>query len=182
MFSRALPELPKRRRSVKHSFAAFVSVVLVSLTSQVYAQQGCDWSDLANPTRQSITCGDALTVERLPGSEVTIFERSGNAPPRVIELKNGAIFIEVVPGSRPTQIKTPHAIAAVRGTIYAIDAGEVRTSVFVVKGAVEVSKTETGEVVSLGPGQGVDVDADLPLEVKTWGDRRASELLARFGR
>lgn len=158
------------------------TLVLSLVTLPALAQQDCSWSSLSDPPRQLITCGEALTLERVPGSEITIFERSGDGPPRVIELDNGAIFIEVLPGSQPTQIRTPHAIAAVRGTTYVVDAREASTSVFVIEGSVEVSKSGAASTVSLGPGQGVDVDAVKPLELKDWDPKRVSALLSLFGR
>lgn len=155
---------------------------LLSATLPGYAEQVCAWSALTSPNRQQITCGDALMVEREPGTEVTIFERAGDSPPRAIELKNGAILIEVTPGSAPTQIRTPHAIAAVRGTIYVVDASQNSTSVFVIKGSVSVSKATDASTVTLGPGEGVDVGDAVSFAVTEWPSARAASLLARFGR
>ncbi len=159
-----------------------LTCTILLLTNQPAASQSCGVSNLSNPSRQLISCGDGLVVEREAGTKITIVERQSNAPPEAIELESGAIFIEVVSGSRGTQIRTPHAIAAVRGTTYVVDAGLTSTSIFVVKGAVEVRKTNNPSTVTLGPGQGVDVDPETPLDVKTWGANRVSALLARFGR
>jgi ferric-dicitrate binding protein FerR (iron transport regulator) len=153
------------------------------LTNQpAEAQESCGVSNLSNPNRQLIRCGEALVLERETGTKITILERRGSAPPAAIELESGAIFIEVLPGNRRTQIRTPHAIAAVRGTTYVVDAGTTSTSIFVIKGAVSVRKTDNPSTVTLGPGQGVDVEPEVPLNVKTWGAKRVSALLARFGR
>jgi ferric-dicitrate binding protein FerR (iron transport regulator) len=139
-------------------------------------------SRLANPPRQLITCGVAILLEREPGTDITIFERRGSAPPKTIMLENGAILIEVRHGSKPTQIRTPHAIAAVRGTTYVVDASATSTSVFVIKGTVTVRKSNNASTVTLGPGQGVDVKPTTPLQVNRWGANRVTTLLARFGR
>ena len=157
-------------------------IALLTAALPVSADQACAWSGLSSPNRQLITCGDALVLEREPGTEVTIFERAGDAPPRAIELKNGAILIEVTPGSAPTQIRTPHAIAAVRGTTYVVDARLNSTSVFVIKGSVSVSKASDASSVTLGPGEGVDVADSSDLVVTQWSDERAASLLSRFGR
>lgn len=147
------------------------------------AQETCTFTMVSEPARQVISCGGTLTVEREPGTAITIDERAGNAPPRAIEIEGGAILIDVRPGSAPTQIRTPHAIAAVRGTTYIVDAEAQRTSVFVLAGRVEVRKVEDGSAaVQLRPGQGVDVTATDRLEVKRWGAERAAQLRARFGR
>jgi ferric-dicitrate binding protein FerR (iron transport regulator) len=157
-------------------------ITSVSAIGPVEAQTSCSWSRLSDPVRQVIRCGDAVTLEREAGTDITIFERAGDAPPRAIELQNGAIFIEVTPGSAPTQIRTPHAIAAVRGTTYVVDASDASTSVFVLEGRVQVRKTNDASTVTLGPGEGVDVAADAALRVVSWGAARVAALLARFGR
>ncbi|MFK7746195.1 MAG: FecR domain-containing protein [Roseobacter sp.] len=170
----------KTSRSATIAGALFFGIIA---TTPSYAQSTCTWTTLDNPTRQLIVCGQSLTVEREQGSDVTIVERRGDAPPAAIDLQNGALFIEVEPDSTPTLIRTPNAIAAVRGTTYVVDARPDSTSVFVLKGAVNVTKPEAAGVsVTLGPGEGVDVDAASPLEVKVWPVDRVASLLGRFGR
>src|SRR5262249_17913735 len=85
-------------------------------------------------------------------------------------------------GGRIFQVNTPQAIAAVRGTRWAVDVAEGKTSVFVVNGRVNVGRTTRGErQVVLGPGEGVDVEASAPLVVKRWAPARVSALMARLG-
>lgn len=146
------------------------------------AQTTCSWTTLQEPVRQVIRCGDMFSVEREAGADLSIIERSDDAPPRAIKLDGGAALIEVTPGAASTQIRTPHAIAAVRGTTYIVDVGPSATSVFVVEGQVAVRKQTDASTVNLGPGDGVDVSPDDPLSVVTWGAPRVAELLARFGR
>jgi ferric-dicitrate binding protein FerR (iron transport regulator) len=70
----------------------------------------------------------------------------------------------------------------VRGTRWAVDVDGKKTSVFVVRGRVAVSRAKGGATVRLGPGEGVDVQAgEAPLTVKRWKPKRAKALLARFG-
>ena len=164
------------------SLATLTFAVLLVTSQPAASQEDCTTSGLSNPDRQLIVCGTALSLEREVGTDIKIFERQGSAPPEVIMLENGAIYIEVLPGSQPTQIRTPHAIAAVRGTIYVVDAGATSTSVFVVKGAVAVTKPNNASTVTLGPGEGVDVDSTTSLKVNRWEAGRVSKLLARFGR
>ena len=170
-------------------FNCFPVVCIITLVfvfgialSPAFAQEGCQWRTTQNPVRQMISCGTGLTVEREAKTSITLFERAGDAPPSTIEIENGAILIEVAPGSVPTQIRTPHAIAAVRGTIYVVDAQADSTSVFVLEGRVEVRKPDGTTGVTLEVGQGIDVIPDAPLEVKSWSPDKASALLARFGR
>ena len=77
---------------------------------------------------------------------------------------------------------TPQAIAAVRGTKWAVDVGSGKTSVFVVSGSVGVRRPSTGGEVVLRHGDGVDVErGNTPLQVKHWGAPRVAALMARFG-
>jgi ferric-dicitrate binding protein FerR (iron transport regulator) len=77
---------------------------------------------------------------------------------------------------------TPQAIAAVRGTKWAVDAAEGKTSVFVVNGQVSVARRVGSNRVVLGPGEGVDVEATGDLTVKRWPPARVAALLARLVR
>jgi len=70
----------------------------------------------------------------------------------------------------------------VRGTKWAVDVGQGKTSVFVVRGRVAVRRPAAGGGVLLGPGEGVDVDRGTgPLTVRRWPAERVSALLARLG-
>jgi len=78
-------------------------------------------------------------------------------------------------------VVTPQAIAAVRGTKWAVDVQGGKTAVFVVNGIVSVEKTVSGDLVNLRRGQGVDVDRSAaPLVVKRWPAARVAALLDRF--
>lgn len=134
------------------------------------------------PVREIITCGDAVTIEREPTADLQITERPNEAAPSVIEVQGGAILIDVSPGHSSTEVRTPHAIATVRGTTYIVDAASAQTSVFVLEGGVNVRRADDAATVTLGVGDGTDVKPDEPLTVKQWGAARAQALLARFGR
>jgi ferric-dicitrate binding protein FerR (iron transport regulator) len=75
---------------------------------------------------------------------------------------------------------TPQAIAAVRGTKWAVDTTEGKSSVFVVNGRVSVARRAGANRVVLGPGEGVDVEATGALTVKRWPPARVAALLARL--
>jgi hypothetical protein len=90
------------------------------------------------------------------------------------------LLIEKSGGNR-FQVITPQAIAAVRGTKWAVDVAETKTSVFVVNGRVAVGRRTGGQSVTLGSGEGVDVEEAGPLTVKRWPPARVSALLARLG-
>jgi len=70
----------------------------------------------------------------------------------------------------------------VRGTKWAVDVVENKTSVFVVNGRVAVGRRAGISRVTLRPGEGVDVEgAAGPLTVKHWPPARVSALMARLG-
>ena len=159
------------------------TLLLFAATAAEAQSQGCTTTRLTDPPREVIRCGNGLTITaetsasfRLQGEE-----RAGGPTGAVLNRK--ALLVETPAGKvRPFQINTPHAIASVRGTIWAIDVGGGRTSVFVERGAVSVGRGGGGAGVVLRPGEGVDVGDTGPLTVKRWPQERVRALLARFGR
>jgi ferric-dicitrate binding protein FerR (iron transport regulator) len=96
-------------------------------------------------------------------------------------LTSRGLLIEVT-RRRRFQILTPHAIASVRGTMFAVDVTAERTSVFVVRGRTRVESRSVSGAVVLGSGDGVDVTPGQLLVVRRWSAERVAALLARFGR
>ena len=97
--------------------------------------------------------------------------------PSGAELDSGALLIE---GTRDFQILTPHAIAAVRGTKWAVKVTPKLTSTLVISGVVEVTRGK--QTASLRAGQGTDISRGSgPIEVKRWNRKRVRALLAGFG-
>ncbi|HEX2725953.1 MAG TPA: FecR family protein [Beijerinckiaceae bacterium] len=137
------------------------------------------------PPRQMIRCGTGLTVEATAGADYTLVDHDRDTVPDAVSLRAGAVLVHVPPraGGRTFRVQTPQAIAAVRGTDWAVDAAGAKTSVFVVSGRVAVQRAGGARAVTLGPGDGVDVEGGAaPLQVKRWSAERAAALLARFGR
>src|SRR5262249_31610924 len=74
---------------------------------------------------------------------------------------------------RNCQIETPDAIAAVRGTTWAVEVTPAQTNTFVVTGAVAVTRVTRSNTVVLADGEGVDVAPGTgPLKVTRWGEPR----------
>ena len=158
---------------------------LIAMNASVaFAQagNGCTRSAASNPPRVVYRCANGLTLEAEAAAALEISGSSDQGRPDSVRLTDKAVLIEVVPGSGPFQILTPHAIAAVRGTIYAADVNDGVTSVFVVRGEVAVSRRDGSQSVTLPAGYGVDVSADAPLVSVQWEQAKATALLARFGR
>ena len=143
---------------------------------------GCTPRQADNPPRVVFDCAGGLTIEAEGAAELGL--APGNrSPGRTLELEDGAALIEVTPGRRKTfQIRTPHAIASVRGTVYAVDVTDLSTSVFVVRGRVRVTRRSGRAGVMLRAGEGTEVSADKPIVARRWDTAKVSALLARFGR
>ena len=119
------------------------------------------------------------------GAKFTLQGRNKNGAINAVALQDKAVLIDVgkQQDKRRFEVITPQAIAAVRGTKWAVDAQQTRTSVLVLRGQVAVRRPAGAGQVVLGPGQGVDIDAGTtdPLIVKTWPQARVTALLARLG-
>jgi ferric-dicitrate binding protein FerR (iron transport regulator) len=135
--------------------------------------------------RQVLHCRDGLTITAEEGANLSVVDDNRDGRPEAATVNRGAVFIDTPAqsGRSGFRILTPQAVAAVRGTQWAVDVDGTKTAVFVVSGRVLVRRTSGGRGVDLGPGQGVDVEpGTAPLVVKTWPAARASALLARVGR
>jgi ferric-dicitrate binding protein FerR (iron transport regulator) len=168
------------------SGVAAVTTVWVAMASMAVAQSGeCRLiPDARNPSEKILRCGDTLEVRQAAGTRYHPIGQRSSAPPRALELDSGALMIEFHPSSslRNFQILTPHAVATVRGTRWALEVDRARSSTLVIDGQVAVARRGARETVFLGPGEGVDVSPGIePLMVKRWAEARVRALLGRFG-
>ncbi|MFB0492054.1 hypothetical protein ABIE45_004640 [Methylobacterium sp. OAE515] len=165
--------------------AAFAAVV-VPVT--VNAQTRCTESTRFDPPLRILRCTDGLTLEAERAAPFRPIDRNGDGQLEGAEIGGSAVLVTLPPHSNTRrggfQILTPHAIASVRGTIYAVDVTTAKTAVFVARGRVAVARRNAPAVsVTLGPGEGVDVGEDQgPLDVRRWPQERVRSLLERFGR
>ena len=167
-------------RSLMMSAAFLLFLMPQTILAQV--PDNCTLITLTDPQRAALNCGGVLIVELEEGTVLKYFGEN-NGLPRRLTLENGAALIEVEPGTDAPQIRTPHAIAAVRGTIYVVDVSAGATSVFVLRGEVEVRNTlGMLNIATLTAGKGVDVAPGQNFSVEDWGEARVRNLLARFGR
>ncbi|MFO1107940.1 MAG: FecR domain-containing protein [Bradyrhizobium sp.] len=157
------------------------ATVAVDVASAQQATEGCT-SEQGFAATQTLRCRDGLIVVAEDGAKFTLQSQGGRVDG--VNLQGKAVLIDAPQqkGKSRFQVITPQAIAAVRGTKWAVDAQESRTSVLVLNGQVAVRRPKGGSQVVLGPGEGVDVDAGTgALEVKRWGQPRVDALLARLG-
>jgi hypothetical protein len=132
---------------------------------------------------QTLRCGGGVTIVAEDGAQFAL-HRDRNGDVDAVDLRSKALLLDA-----PTQraghrfeVRTPQAIAAVRGTKWAVDAAATTTSVLVLGGQVTVRRRAGRDRVVLGPGEGVDVAAGAgPLTVKRWPEARVAALLARLG-
>lgn len=160
--------------------AAFLLLAALSVEAQaqVAGAPACAQQQAGDPPRTIYACSNGLVMEVEAAAAAGLVPGTTDGS---TSLPNGAIYADV-PTGEPFQIRTPHAIASVRGTVFAVDVTSTQTSVFVVNGTVEVVSTAGGAAVDLTAGEGVDVAAGATaLEVKTWAPARAEALLARLG-
>jgi len=170
---------------MKKTAAFTICALLMSLAAQPLAAQtlsGCTRTELQNPARSVYQCAGGVTLEAEAATALGIVEREADDRPTDVEVTSDGLYIEVAPGSGPFQIKTPHAIAAVRGTVYVVDVTSTMTAVFVREGEVSVSRADGSDTVLLTPGLGVDVSPGEALETRQWPQTRVDALLDRFGR
>ena len=86
------------------------------------------------PSEKMLQCGETLTVRATPGTRYQPLYKKGDPLPVGIRLNDGALLIEYHPAqpNEKFQILTPLAIAAVRGTKWAMDVTKAQTSTLVV--------------------------------------------------
>ena len=145
------------------------------------AQLGCTSALTAQGT-QTLHCPTAITIVAESGAKFELRDRNRDGHVDSVELSNKALLLEVPkqPGRTRFDVVTPQAIAAVRGTKWAVDAEGAKTSVFVVDGRVSVARPAGRGSVVLGAGDGVDVEPSGDLIVKRWPPARVTALMARL--
>jgi FecR protein len=158
---------------------AFVGVTAVP-AQEVAA--GCASERAANAV-QTLRCRGGVIIVAEDGAKFALQDHDKNGVVNSVDLQSKALLLDVPKqGKDRFKVTTPQAIAAVRGTKWAVDVEETRTSVLVLRGRVAVQRPTGGSQVTLGPGQGVDVDPGTsPLVVKRWPAARVAALLARLG-
>ncbi len=165
---------------------SFALAGLVLLTGSAGAQPAAKAGCTASPTvagTQTWRCDNGITIVAESGARFELKDANRDGHIDSVELSSKALLVEArkKPGGNPFKVLTPQAIAAVRGTKWAVDVADAKTSVFVADGRVGVSRRARGRSVVLGSGEGVDVEATGPLTVKTWGQPRVDALMARLG-
>lgn len=162
--------------------AAFVMLTILPQTATAQLASDCNRTEVSDPPRIVYQCNGGIVLEAEAAAALGLRDSGPADRPEEVELDTKGVLIEVEPGSGPFQIMTPHAIAAVRGTVYSVDVTADMTAVFVERGEVAVSRLDGSDTVLLTEGLGVEVSPGQPVEVRRWPAARVEELMARFGR
>ena len=146
------------------------------------ANPGCTSAPTAFGS-QTLRCPMAITIVAESGAKFELRDLNRDGQVDSVGLSSRALLIEVPKkrGRAKFDVVTPQAIAAVRGTKWAVDAEGAKTSVFVVDGRVRVARPAGRGSVLLGAGDGVDVEPSGELIVKRWPPARVAALMARLG-
>ncbi|WP_371929592.1 FecR domain-containing protein [Phyllobacterium sp. 21LDTY02-6] len=160
--------------------------VAAMLASPARAQSspgsGCTLHPVGGTARHVLQCRGGLKITAEANARYSLIDSNRDGSVDKVRLQDKAILIDAPASPQGFEVITPQAIAAVRGTRWAVDASAAGTAVFVARGAVDVRRRAAGEPVVLGPGQGVDVDAgSAALVVKRWPAKRVAALMARLG-
>src|SRR5215468_5018227 len=151
----------------------------VDVASAQQSTKGC--SSEQQGAAKTLRCRDGLIIVAEDGAKFTLQSKGGDV--NGVDLQSKAVLVDAPKqkGKNRFQVMTPQAIAAVRGTKWAVDAQGSRTSVLVLDGQVAVRRPSGGAQVVLSPGEGVDVEpGSEPLVVKRWAQPRVDALLARL--
>jgi hypothetical protein len=171
------------------AFARMACIMMIcafSATDASFAQQpaaGCASEQGPNAV-QTLRCRDGLVIVAEQAAKYTLQSLDKSGDVTSVDLQGKAVLIDAPKqrGKHRFQVTTPQAIAAVRGTKWAVDVQDTRTSVLVLAGQVAVRRPTGSGQVLLGPGDGVDVDpGNDALVVKHWPQPRVTALLARLG-
>jgi hypothetical protein len=131
----------------------------------------------------TLRCRNGLIIVAEDGAKFTLQSHGKSGDVDAVDLQSKALLVDAPKqkGENRFRVITPQAIAAVRGTKWAVDAQGSRTSVLVLSGQVAVRRPSGRAQVVLGAGEGVDVEPGSDaLIVKRWPQPRVEALLARL--
>jgi len=132
-------------RTLRSLLAAALAVGLIPHGAAVAQSAGCTVSRDAG-ARQVLSCPGGVTVTAEAGAVYSLVDRNRDGSPDSAALRRKAILVDVdsTQHAGGFQVVTPQAIAAVRGTQWAVDVAGGKTSVLVVRGSVAVRRPAGG--------------------------------------
>lgn len=172
------------RAKILYGAAAFGFIFSATMTAAPAQSTtvGCVLTQVGSTSRQILQCSGGLKITAERGARYTLRDRNKDGSVDAARLQSKALLLDAPKLPSGFEVDTPQAIAAVRGTKWAVDVSAGKTAVFVVRGAVQVQRPKAATGVLLKAGEGVDVDeGGGPLVVKRWPANRVSALMARLG-
>ncbi len=148
-------------RTIRCAVSAFV--ISAAGTGTLSAQSvggGCLLEQTAFSARQILRCGGGVTITAESGAQYTLLDRDRNGKADAANLRSKALLLDAPKGSLGKsgfEVITPQAIAAVRGTRWAVDADSTKTAVVFERGRGSVCRIAGRGCVSLGSGEGVEM-------------------------
>jgi ferric-dicitrate binding protein FerR (iron transport regulator) len=187
------PQLPKHRLACSRSrrlwpSAARVVLILGAMSLDSGFASAQNKACVLEPQQHDrsakvLRCGSNVTIRSAAGTEYRIIKELTNEGAGAVRLDAGALLLKVEPRAAPRtfQILTPHAVAAVRGTTWAVEVSAVRTSTLVLSGAVRLTPRNSRRGRILRSGEGADLTSgEDSIIVKRWPAKRVEALVARF--
>ena len=106
----------------------------------------CPLQPTVSTERRTLNCqpGLSITVERGAHFHLADRNRDGRVDAIVLDSKAALVDVDSSRVQGGFEVVTPQAIAAVRGTRWAVDVQRGKTSVLVLRGRVAVNKVSTG--------------------------------------
>jgi ferric-dicitrate binding protein FerR (iron transport regulator) len=175
-----------RNIGLVHIALALAASAIAGTDAVAQSASSCSLQPVVGTARQTLHCGDGISITTERGARFQLLDRNGDGQVDGASLSGKAMLLDIDSARVKSgfQVITPQAIAAVRGTRWAVDVQSGKTSVLVLRGRVAVRRDDQRRGVVLGVGQGVDVQAgtSTPLAVKRWPAPRVNALIARLGR
>ena len=170
-------------RSICNASAICLTMFWATVALPQSTRLGCNLEQVTGTSRHVLRCKGGARITAEDGARYSLVDRDQDGNGDGVILRRKALLLEVPNKQTPGFVViTPQAIAAVRGTKWAVDVQGGKTAVFVVNGRVGVQRPSSSASVLLGPGEGVDVERGTsPLTIRRWPAARVSALMARLG-
>ena len=148
------------------------------------SDKGCVLEQVAGTSRQVLRCQDGLDIVVEDGAAFTLVDRDRDGNADAIRLRRKAVLLDgpQVKDGTGFQVVTPQAIAAVRGTKWAVDVAAGRHPFSSSAEASRYKDPRQAPVCSWGQARGWTSAQEMsPLTVRRWPAARVAALMARFG-
>src|SRR5690606_26973336 len=108
---------------------ALPAAVLATAALAQSGSGGCQAQALQDPSRTALTCPNGVRIVAEDGANFSLEDRGAAAGPEAVRLDGKALLLEAPAGAVEGgfEVITPQAVAAVRGTKWAVDVADGKT-------------------------------------------------------